>query len=609
MNLTAQRAARTFLGIEGGGTRTVALVANEKGKALARVEAGPANLSLLDQPALVKLLRSLAAKLTQPDSIAIGLAGAWTESDRKRVRSAAAAVWPRVPCYATSDLETALTASGRDDQNEYAAQVLIVSGTGSCSYGQNRSGSAVKVGGWGHLLGDKGSGYEIGLRALKAAVYYYDRDRVWPKLGAALLSALQLNEPYDLIGWAQRASKADIARLAVEVFAAWNRKDKIANDILSAAAASLANDGVTCARQLGAKGKKVRFTLAGSTLLKQPRFAKLIGKQVKGLWPKAVVTALPREGVWGAVELAMHCSRRREEADASLKPPQRPPHAAGYALPVSSKLSPTEERNPRSMNLDRMTVTTAIKLMLQEDAKIPKKLLREVGRIENVVKAIARAFNRGGRLFYVGAGTSGRLGVLDASECPPTFRTPPQLVQAIIAGGEPALRQAIEGAEDDVSAGAAAILFRKVRPNDVVIGIAASGTTPYVWGALAEAKRNGAFTILLCFNPYLRISRAVRPNIIIAPNLGPELLTGSTRMKAGTATKLLLNIFTTLSMVRIGKVLGNLMIDLYPANVKLRDRATRIVQELTGRDYETAQMALQRNQWVIKKAVARLGRK
>jgi N-acetylmuramic acid 6-phosphate etherase len=272
-------------------------------------------------------------------------------------------------------------------------------------------------------------------------------------------------------------------------------------------------------------------------------------------------------------------------------------------------MSPTEERNPRSANLDRMPLRAAIKLMLDEDSRIPAELHVESGRIEKVINAITKAFKRGGRLFYIGAGTSGRLGVLDASECPPTFRTPPEMVQGIIAGGEAALRQAIEGAEDDAPAGAAAISFRNVSSRDIVIGIAASGTTPYVWGALSEAKRRRAFTVLVCFNPHVRISRQVRPNIVIAPNLGPELLTGSTRLKAGTATKLLLNMFTTLSMVHIGKVLGNLMVDLYPANVKLRDRASRIVQELTGRDYETARKTLERNDWVVTKAVARLGRK
>jgi N-acetylmuramic acid 6-phosphate etherase len=608
-----QTHGKTFLGIEGGGTRTVALLADSAGKELARVEAGPANLALLDQPSLLKLLRSVAAELPVSDAIAIGLAGSWTETDRKRVRDAAAGVWPGVPCYATSDLETALTAADCDHRTDFAAQVLIVSGTGSCCYGQNRSGAGIKVGGWGHLLGDKGSGYEIGLRGLKASIYYYDQDRKWPALGSALLCALQLNEPYDLIAWTQRATKAEIARLAVPVFAAWEKGDTIARDILAAAAASLARDAVTCAKQLGAKSKRVRFILAGSSLLKQPRFAKLVGKELKKLWPSCVVTPLPREGVWGAVELAAkksEVSPPRSGSGSNSK--VRGPVVRGPVLRppvVSSRMSPTEERNLRSANLDRMPLGAAIKLILREDSSIPGQLLREAGRIEQVIKAITKAFKRGGCLFYVGAGTSGRLGVLDASECPPTFRTSPEMVQAIIAGGESALRQAIEGAEDDAGAGAAAISFRNVSVRDVVIGIAASGTTPYVWGALAEAKRRRAFTVLVSFNPYLRIARSARPDVVIAPSLGPEILTGSTRLKAGTATKLLLNMFTTLSMVRIGKVLGNLMVDLYPANVKLRDRAARIVQELTGKDYDTARRTLERNDWLIKKAVARLGRK
>jgi N-acetylmuramic acid 6-phosphate etherase len=244
--------------------------------------------------------------------------------------------------------------------------------------------------------------------------------------------------------------------------------------------------------------------------------------------------------------------------------------------------------------------------MLSEDAKIPHKLLGEVDKIEKVTEAIARAFRRSGRLFYVGAGTSGRLGVLDASECPPTFRSAPEMVQGIIAGGEKALRISVEGAEDDLGAGAKEIRSRRVHRRDVVIGIAASGTTPFVWGALREAKRRKATTVLLCFNPYLNIPKQYQPTIVLAPNLGPELLTGSTRLKAGTATKLLLNIFTTLAMVKSGKVVGNLMVDLNPANVKLRDRATRIVQELTKANYVSARDALERTGWVIKKAVARL---
>ena len=228
--------------------------------------------------------------------------------------------------------------------------------------------------------------------------------------------------------------------------------------------------------------------------------------------------------------------------------------------------------------------------------------------IEKTIEAIARAFQRGGRLFYLGAGTSGRLGVLDASECPPTFRTPAALVQGIIAGGDIALRASVEGAEDDSLAGGKAITFRGVEARDVVVGIAASGTTPYVWGALAEAKKRRAVTVLICFNPFLEIPKLWRPSIVIAPNLGPEILTGSTRLKSGTATKLLLNMFTTLAMVRYGKVMSNLMVDLNPANRKLRDRAARIVQELTGVEYQNAWNALEKENWTVKKAVARLSR-
>jgi N-acetylmuramic acid 6-phosphate etherase len=180
------------------------------------------------------------------------------------------------------------------------------------------------------------------------------------------------------------------------------------------------------------------------------------------------------------------------------------------------------------------------------------------------------------------------------------------MVQGIIAGGEVALRKSVEGAEDDATAGAKEIQSRKVNGRDVVVGIAASGTTPFVWGALREAKRRKATTVLVCFNPYLKIPREFQPTVVLAPNLGPELLTGSTRLKAGTATKLLLNIFSTLAMVKSGKVVSNLMVDLNPGNVKLRERAVRIVQELTKADAANARTALERSGWVIKKAIARL---
>jgi N-acetylmuramic acid 6-phosphate etherase len=182
-------------------------------------------------------------------------------------------------------------------------------------------------------------------------------------------------------------------------------------------------------------------------------------------------------------------------------------------------------------------------------------------------------------------------------------------VQGLIAGGQMAVWRSVEGAEDDSLAGARAIQFRNLNNCDVVVGIAASGTTPFVWGALAEAKGRGAKTILVCFNPYLEIAPELRPDIIISPDLGPEVLTGSTRLKAGTATKLILNAFTTLAMAQTGKVMSNLMVDMAPSNTKLRDRATRMVMELTGVDYDSARSSLARNGWRIKSAVQQLRRR
>ena len=598
------------LGIEAGGTRTVALAER---RSLSRKEFGPANLRLLTDEELARHFCNIAVAFPKPAALAIGMAGARTEADRERIRKAASKAWPAVPCIATNDLETALMAAEPPSrkQPDELPRVLVLSGTGSCCFGRMPDGRTARFGGWGHVLGDKGSGYEIGLRSLKAVVYYFDRDAKWSALGARLLRALALNEPDDLIGWAQNASKTDIAALALEVFQAWEKRDKIASDILDGAADSLAKDAVCCARRLAKEHAPVQFVLAGSILLKQPRFAMLVERQLKRNWRGAIVSSLKKESVHGALILAQRMfasstSAFHSDATSATTTVRRSDAQDNVA---SIALSPTEQRNPLSMHLDKMPLSSAVELMLREDGKLTAALLAERAKIEKGVRLIVRSFRSGGRLFYVGAGTSGRLGVLDASECPPTFRTDPEMVQGIIAGGQQALWRAIEGAEDDPQAGAHAIAFRGVTRRDTVVGIAASGRTPFVWGALREAKRRGASTMLLCFNPNLVVPRQDRPALLIAPKIGPEILTGSTRLKSGTATKLVLNIFTTLAMVRMGKVLGNLMVDVKASNVKLRDRAVRIVRELTGVDSESALSALEKSDWKIKPACARLGRK
>jgi N-acetylmuramic acid 6-phosphate etherase len=244
----------------------------------------------------------------------------------------------------------------------------------------------------------------------------------------------------------------------------------------------------------------------------------------------------------------------------------------------------TEGENPRSARLDELPIEDAVAVINDEDARVVAAVGEQRAAIAKAVQMVAQAFRQGGRLIYFGAGTSGRLGVLDASECPPTFCSDPNMVVGLIAGGDAALRRSIEAVEDDAVAGADAVRDLGVDAKDVVLGIAAGGTTPYVHGALIEAAARGARTLfLICTDPsHVRLPQGV-PDLFIAVRTGPEVLTGSTRLKAGTATKLVLNTITTLAMVQIGKTYGNLMVDIDALkNAKLVDRGARIVARLTG---------------------------
>jgi N-acetylmuramic acid 6-phosphate etherase len=252
----------------------------------------------------------------------------------------------------------------------------------------------------------------------------------------------------------------------------------------------------------------------------------------------------------------------------------------------------TERRNPRTVDIDQASPLEIVDLLQAEDATVPVTVARARLEIAAAVELIERSFRAGGRLFYVGAGTSGRLGVLDASECPPTFGTPPGMVVGLIAGGYPALVKAAEGAEDDVNAGIAAIETQSVGAKDTVVGIAASGATPYVRAALGRAQALGASTVLVTCAEAPAVIRDTC-DIVIAVLTGPEPITGSTRMKAGTATKLVLNTLTTSAMVRLGKTYGNLMVDLQAWSQKLEDRGERIVMEVTGSDRPKARQAIE----------------
>lgn len=264
----------------------------------------------------------------------------------------------------------------------------------------------------------------------------------------------------------------------------------------------------------------------------------------------------------------------------------------------------TEQRNPESENIDSLSTRGILELINRQDKLVAEAVAKEIPHIEKAVEKIVGAFRAGGRLFYFGAGTSGRLGIVDASECPPTFGTDPELVQGVIAGGREAVFRAQEGAEDLPQNGAAELKKLGIEPPDIVCGIAASGRTPFVRGALEEASNRGVPTIMVSTVPRAQLIKSgIKADFEICPDVGPEVVTGSTRMKSGTAQKLVLNMLTTASMIRLGKTFGNIMVDLQLTNNKLKERARKTIMTLTGEDYDTAAEYLEKSGGHVKTAL------
>jgi N-acetylmuramic acid 6-phosphate etherase len=272
-------------------------------------------------------------------------------------------------------------------------------------------------------------------------------------------------------------------------------------------------------------------------------------------------------------------------------------------MPTQSKWQalPTEAINPASLAIDKAPVPDIIEMILNEDRKVVAAVHKEKQRIAHGVEIVTQSLRKGGRLIFVGAGTSGRLGVVEASEMPPTFGTNPTLVQAIMAGGQEAVFRAKEGVEDNYEEGARSIGRLRLSRKDVVIGVSASGMTPFVRGGLTRARKAGAKIIFVTCWPGSELQNFV--DLQIAPAVGPEIIAGSTRLKAGTATKLVLNMLTTIAMIKLGKTYGNLMVDVQTGSEKLKDRARRILGVVTGIDYEGADALLKRAKWNVKAAI------
>jgi N-acetylmuramic acid 6-phosphate etherase len=482
------------------------------------------------------------------------------------------AVWPRTKKIVVGqDTDSALAAAwGKEDG------FLVIAGTGSNVVGRV-AGRKHSAGGHGHLLGDIGSGYDLAARALRTA--YRERDRTGqpPRLSAALLAHAGaadldrlLREVY------QPRGKEWLAGFAPVVLRAAGRGDPLARGVVKEATAELVERLAELARRMRVRRPKVALT---GGLFENEIYRRQFVTAVAERLPGARSVLLKTPGEIGAAAMAGW---------------------AGWATPgktgaqfVDVESLPTERANPRSRGLHKKSVGQLVRLFVGEESQNLKALRKAAPEIGRAAAMVASALQKGGRLIYVGAGTSGRLGVLDASEMPPTFHADPEEVQAILAGGPEAIFRAQEGAEDDAGAGARAVKERRVGKKDVVVGLTASGRTPFVWGALRQAKQSGAKTVLVTAHSSWRSEKGgVRPDAVVRLDVGPELIAGSTRLKAGTATKVVCNILSSVAMIRKGRVYDNLMVNVVPSNEKLRARAVRLVRLLTKASAERAVEAL-----------------
>jgi len=549
------------------------------------------NLRLTPLDQITKIFHVLPRAV---DRIGVFLAGCVTEEDRAILLKLARAVWPRAKIVAGSDRDSGMAACLRDRDG-----IAVNAGTGSSVTG--RSGRQIeKAGGWGHILGDAGGAYFVSIRALRSVLREYDLRRGEREFAANILRALGLNNFDELVRWAQTADKMEIASLAPVVFDAARNSDEAARQIIAAGVSALVDFTTAVSMRLQLETPEIR--VMGGLFENQKfygvAFAKALSEKVPGA-AVALCESPPEVGAaWLAAEERLQLAKAEEPAAAI------------------QLISSTEEANPKSANLDRLSAREIVQLFVAEEKSVEEGLRQCVDQLARAIELSANAIGGGGRIFYVGAGTSGRLGVLDAAEIPPTFDASPDLFQGIIAGGAPALRQSIEGAEDDARSGALAMDERRVKREDVVIGISASGRAAFVMGALRRAQEIGAQTILLTCNP--PVAAGVSPadtsaagtaastenwDLVINLLTGPEIVSGSTRLKGGTATKVALNIISTGVMARLGRVRGNLMIDLQPTNKKLRARAIGLVSQLAGCDRDSARSRLERADWNLREAL------
>ena len=591
------------IGVDGGATKTTAVVLDQTGRELGRAQTGSANYHHLGLGAvklnLLAAMQSAANRaglnFWQATAVTWALAGVDRPQDREQMQTLAAEFVPDIPVYIENDAVAALVGGLSDCRSGQRPRltrhgIVLIAGTGTITYGESKQGERARASGWGYLL-EQGGAYQLAQEMLRAVSQAEDGLGLPTRLKQRLLQTLNLNQVSDSISWLYHPERqvADVAALAPLLLAEAEAGDLMAIKVAVAAADALAA-AVTAVSQRLKLRHGFPLILAGGLLTNSPYYRRLVSQAVGTRLPQAQ-PVLPRaDAAVGAGIIAWDRQGYVDQIDETIdNKPQ------GWA---------SEQRNQLTQDWDLYPTLTIVGLMHLQDIQAVASLWPTLPSIAQTVEAIANRMRQGGRLFYVGAGTSGRLGILDASECPPTFSTDPNQVIGLIAGGPPAITGSVEAAEDDLKAGAEAIRALKAGPLDTLVGIAASGRTPYVVGALQAAKSCRALTIALTCNLPAPIADVA--DRVIAPLVGPEALTGSTRLKAGTAQKLVLNMLSTAVMVRLGKTYGNLMVDVQPSNDKLLTRAHRIIMEACGVSDDEAATALQNQQGEVKAAIVSL---
>ena len=591
-----------ILGVEGGGTKTAWVLVERDGADLRILNQGklpPSNFRLVTPDRLRTIFSELPKQI---DRAGVFLAGCALE-DQPALSHICAEIWPSAKIITGNDRDSGLAAAlGRGEG------IVVNAGSGSSVTGR-RGDKIEKAGGWGHILGDAGGGYFLVIQALRFILSEYDLHRGEVQFTAKILRALCLNNLDELVRWAQTADKMEIALLAPVVFEAAAGGDARVMEIIEEGARVLDEYTEAVASRLRLLAPKV--VLMGGLFHRDSIYTHAFRRRLKKNLPDARVATAERPpelgAAWLAAELGDHVTFHSKLSHNEIE---------NLAEAI------TEQRNPRSENLEKLSPRALVDLFVGEEKFVEGALRGAIADLSRAIEIVTESLRNGGRLFYVGAGSSGRIGVLDASEITPTFGAPPDLVQGVIAGGATALYRSVEGAEDEESAGALAMDERGIKNGDVVIGITASGRTPFVLGALRRANSSGGKTVLLTCNSATRaVVAGVSPaeyeaasdapgnvivDLVIHLAVGPEVLTGSTRLKAGTATKVALNIISTGAMVALGKVRGNLMIDLHTSSGKLRDRAVRVVAQLAGCDYDSARNMLEANGWNLRGVVGKL---